>query len=86
MTKLFVLALACGLCVVASAKDDLVISAADGFAAVTRVSNARMERTPTALVFTDILPDMQVHLTTPVVFSGEIEGFEFRYRASGPTP
>ncbi|MCQ2389830.1 MAG: hypothetical protein MJ240_00280 [Kiritimatiellae bacterium] len=86
MKNLFVLALACGLGVVASAKDDLVISAADGFAAVTRVSNARMERTPTSLVFTDILPDMQVYLKTPVVFSGEIEGFEFRYRASGPTP
>ena len=72
-----------GLALAAHAKQDVVVSAKDGFAGVTGAAQAVMKRTPEALVFTDIAYDMQVSLKLPTVYPGEVEAFEFRYRATG---
>ena len=68
---------------ISSAARDVVISAADNFQGVTGVTNAKCERTKEALVFTDILYDMQIQCRTAAVRPHEVEAFEFRYRATG---
>ena len=65
------------------AASDVVISSADNFKGVTGVTNAKCERTQEALVFTDILYDMQIFCKTKAIRPYEVEAFEFRYRATG---
>jgi hypothetical protein len=66
-----------------AAAGDVVISATDNFRGVIGVTNAKCERTPEALVFTDILYDMQISCKTKAVRPYEVEALEFRYRATG---
>ncbi|MDD4019768.1 MAG: hypothetical protein PHV28_17705, partial [Kiritimatiellae bacterium] len=62
---------------------EVVINAADNFKGVTGVTNAKCERTQDALVFTDILYDMQIQCRTAAFRPHDVEALEFRYRATG---
>ena len=76
---------AMGLSLVVAAWGDVEVGPKDGFAAVTGVNGAKMEKTKDALVFTDIQYDMQISCHVRPFDTMQVTGFEFRYRVSGPT-